>query len=124
MVLLRGFTLLVIAAMNTGTAGYAVEPPLKPLKILIFADVEGLALESARLIPSRQAWKLIERKTIEAIGRIGSIKPAQASHPVTIRKQMLNPINMDHWKGKPGVRIVDGRTTEQTADTVEGAFGF
>jgi D-amino peptidase len=85
---------------------------------------EGLALESASLIPSREAWKLIEQKTIEAIGRIGSIKPAQVSHPVTIRKQMLSPLNMNQWKDKPGVRIVDNRTTEKTANTVEEAFGF
>ena len=85
---------------------------------------EGLALESARLIPSREAWKRIEEKTIEAIGRIGSIKPVEASHPVTIRKQMLNPLNADYLKGKPELRIVDSRTTERTADTVEGAFGF
>lgn len=85
---------------------------------------EGLDLESARLIPRREAWELIRQKTIEAIGKIGSIKPVEVPHPVTIRKQMLNPLNVDYWKARPGVRILDDRTMEKTAATVEEAFGF
>ena len=81
---------------------------------------EGLSRESARVIPLRRALELIRTKTIEAVGKIGSIQPIEVAHPVTIRKRMYETLNVPD--SKPNVRRMDDRTAEATSDTVEKAF--
>jgi len=83
---------------------------------------EGLSWESARTLPLDEAHKLIEAKTIEAIGKIGSIRPIEVTRPVTIRKQMIGKIRVPDPSARPDIRLIDESTAEATADTVEKAF--
>jgi D-amino peptidase len=83
---------------------------------------EGLSRESARATPLPKAHALIRAKTIEAIGRIGAIRPMEVSRPVTIRKQMYEKIQLPKPEVRPDVRRIDERTAEATSETVEKAF--
>jgi len=83
---------------------------------------DGLSWETARTLPLDEAHKLIEAKTIEAIGKIGSIRPIEVARPVTIRKQMIGQIRVPDPSVRPDIRLIDQSTAEATAGTVEKAF--
>jgi len=83
---------------------------------------EGVSFERARTTQLRTAHRLIEEKTIEAIGKIGCIRPIEVSRPVTIRKQMIGKISVPDPSVRPDVRLIDEHTAEATADTVEKTF--
>lgn len=83
---------------------------------------EGVSFEQAHITPLRTAHRLIEEKTMEAIGKIGSVRPIEVSRPVTIRKQMIGKIGVPDPSVRPDVRLIDERTAEGTGDTVERAF--
>ena len=67
------------------------------------------------------AHKLIEEKTREAIGKIGKIGPMPIERPVTFRKEMVERIPVPNGFARPDIRVIDARTVETTADTVEEA---
>lgn len=83
---------------------------------------DGLARESARTMPLREAHALIRERTVEAIGRIGVIRPVEVSWPVTIRKQMYERIGIPEASARPDIGRVDERMAEATSETVEKAF--
>ncbi len=83
---------------------------------------EGLHTQGARMLSLDAAHRLIEQKTREAIGRIGSIKPITYEHPVTFRKEMMERVGVPNPFGRPDIRVIDARTVETTADTMEEAF--
>ena len=82
----------------------------------------GIACQGARLLPMKEAHRLIEQKAAEAVARMGSIPPMEVSRPVTIRKEVVQRGRLPNSLGRPEIRILDGRTCEATADTVEQAF--
>lgn len=83
---------------------------------------EGVSFERARVMPLNRAHRLIEEKTIEAIERMGSVRPIEVSRPVTIRKQMIGKMTVPDPSVRPDIRVIDEHTAEATADTVEKAF--
>jgi D-amino peptidase len=82
----------------------------------------GMMCQGARMLSLDTAHKLIEEKTREAIGRIGDIKPMPIERPVTYRKEMVERCGIPNGFARPDIRVIDARTVETTADTVEEAF--
>ena len=81
---------------------------------------KGLSCQAAELLPLNEAHSLITRKTVEAIGKLKSLPPAEPpSKPVVIRKEVVErgAINTG-----PGVKVIDGRTTEIEGDSLEDIF--
>jgi D-amino peptidase len=82
----------------------------------------GTMCQGARMLSLDEAHKLIEAKTKEAIGKLGSIKPLEINRPVTIRKEMIVRGTIPRGFGRPEIKIIDGRTYEATTDKAEDAF--
>ena len=82
---------------------------------------EGYAVEGARLLSMQSAHRLIREKTAEAVAVAGEIAPFVIGPPVTARLERVSrgrlPVQID----SPHVRIIDGRTYEVTAESVEQA---
>ncbi|MCL6628173.1 MAG: M55 family metallopeptidase [Armatimonadetes bacterium] len=82
----------------------------------------GLGAEGARLLPIDASHRLIEAKAAEAVSSIRNAKPISVEHPVTLRKEMVERQPVPRDLARPGIKIIDGRTIEATASTVEQAF--
>lgn len=82
----------------------------------------GLACQGARLLSKEKAHRLIEEKAAEAVKKIGEIPPLALERPVTLRRELVERGGIPNDFGRKDVKIVDGRTFEFTADTVEAAF--
>lgn len=82
----------------------------------------GLGTEGARLLPIAASHKLIELKAAEAVSGIGNATPMSIERPVTLRKEMVERQPIPRDLARPCINIIDGRTIEATADTVEQAF--
>ncbi|HEY3418853.1 MAG TPA: M55 family metallopeptidase [Armatimonadota bacterium] len=82
----------------------------------------GLSCQCARLLPMGQAHRLLEEKTAEALANLTTIPPLAIAPPVTLRIEMKERIPIPHEHARPGIRVIDGRTYEATADTVEAAL--
>ncbi len=78
---------------------------------------EGLSTQGAKLMPAEDAHALIERKAFEAVSKIGTIKPRVLGSPVVLRKEMVERLS----PGRAG-RLIDARTVEITAESVEKAL--
>jgi D-amino peptidase len=81
---------------------------------------KGLGCQAARLLSRPEAHRRLEAATIDAIQRRGQIPPLRVPHPVTLRTEVMERCAIP--VGHLGVRILDGRTYEKTAATVEEAF--
>lgn len=80
---------------------------------------KGTSCQGARLLSKETAHRLIEEKAAEAVNKIGEIKPVEYEKPITIRKEL---VERGQVGGGHGVTVIDGRTVEMTADTVEQAL--
>ena len=85
---------------------------------------KGINCQAARLLPRQVAHQLIEERTAEAVAKAsrGEIAPLKIEGPVTIRHEMMERKGIPAAGSNPNLRIIDGRTYEYTADTVEKAF--
>jgi D-amino peptidase len=85
---------------------------------------QGLNCQAARLMPREAAHRLIEEKSAEAVRKAlaGETEPFTVERPVTIRREMMERKGIPAAGSQPHLRILDGRTYEVTADTVEKAF--
>jgi len=82
----------------------------------------GLACQGARLLAREKAHMRIETAAAEAVKRIRDIPPLAVTRPVTIRREMVERGSVPNAWVRPEIRIIDGRTYEATADTVERAL--
>lgn len=90
---------------------------------IVTAEVkQGMAVEGGRLLPKEIAHRLIEEKCAEAVQKCGKIKPFKVKKPVRMRLEKIERGPVPLTGDKPYVRIIDGRTYEVTADTVEAAL--
>ncbi len=80
---------------------------------------KSYSTQGARLLPMEKAHKLIEEKTMEAIGKKDSIKPPRIDYPATVRKELVERCN----PRVAGSKRIDARTVEFTSkDSLEKAF--
>jgi len=90
---------------------------------IVTAQVKaGIACQGARLLPKEAAHRLIEEKAAEAVKLAGKIRPLKVKRPVTIRTEVVERRSIPNGFARPDVKIIDGRTFETTAETVEKAF--
>jgi D-amino peptidase len=82
---------------------------------------EGLHLYGGILLPPDPARALIAKTAAQAVKRCGIIKPYKVKKPVRMRLELVSRGQVP--AGKPGVRVIDGRTYEVTGRTVEEALG-
>ncbi|MBN2449339.1 MAG: M55 family metallopeptidase [Lentisphaeria bacterium] len=83
---------------------------------------QGLGCQAARLLPRETARRMIEDTTAEAVRRHAGIEPLRVARPVTIRREMIERGAVPSRAESAAFHIVDGRTYETTAETVERAF--
>jgi D-amino peptidase len=81
---------------------------------------KGLDCEGAKLLPPERAHDLIRKGAAEAVRKCRSIKPVKVKHPVTMRLELVSRGRVP--APQKGIRVVDGRTFEVTARTVEEAL--
>ena len=89
----------------------------------VTAEVKkGITWQGGLLLPADKAYALLREKTIEAIRNYPNTKPLVYEKPVTLRAEMLERFVMPKQQAKPYMKIIDGRTYEVTADTMETAL--
>ena len=72
------------------------------------------------MLSAVKAHELIEKKTIEAIKKIKTIKPPKAKFPVTIRMEKTERGTVPN---RDNIKLVDGRTYEAVGrSSVEDAY--
>ena len=82
----------------------------------------GLAVEGGRLLSAKVAHDIIIERAAEAVGKIGRIEPCKVAPPVVARLERVSRGRLPIHGEKPYVKIIDGRTYEVTADSVEQAL--
>ena len=85
---------------------------------------KGLACFGAELLPPQKAHQLIHDKTMEAVQKLTERKPFEISAPVECRVEMVERTRLPNTLAKPYIRVLDGRTFELTADSVEQALAY
>lgn len=80
---------------------------------------KGVTWGGAMLPPLPRAHEEIRRCTRKAIENIGSMKPYTPQVPMTLRVELVERGILPSPLGKPGIKIIDGRTYEITGNTME-----
>ena len=92
---------------------------------VVTAEVKkGLSCFGAQLLPPKKAHQLIHDKAMEAVGKLPSLKPYRIQAPVVCRMEKVERYRIPNTLSKPYIRVVDGRTFELTADSVEEALAY
>jgi len=85
----------------------------------------GLACQQAWLLSRPVAHQRLEEASSSAVRRALTGPPPQPyhlPHPVTIRVELVERRRTPNPVGRPGITLIDGRTFEFTAPTVEQAL--
>lgn len=83
---------------------------------------QGHSCQSARLLPLDDAHELIRVKVIEAVSRMDTIPLVVAERPIVMRVEMVERHAIPNSYAKVAMRVIDARTYEVSAETVEQAF--
>jgi D-amino peptidase len=91
------------------------------IKGVLTAQVKvGLAVEGAQLLSQPAAHALIRDTAAQAVKKCRQIAPYKVSKPVTMRLELVSRGKVPYHR--PDVKVLDGRTYEVTAGTVEEAL--
>jgi len=91
------------------------------LKGVVAVQVKtGLDCQGGRLLPPERAHQLITDGAARAVGRCKRIKPYKVKPPVTMRLELVSRGTVP--AGRPGVKVIDGRTYEVTGPNVWETF--
>lgn len=81
---------------------------------------QGLDCQGGVLLPKERAHQRIREGAAQAVRQCRNLPPYRVEHPVTLRLELVSrgvvPVH------RPHVKVVDGRTYEVTAPTVEEAL--
>jgi D-amino peptidase len=85
---------------------------------------EALSCEGAIHLPRGKAYQLIRQQAAAAVSkaRTKAFQPLEVGHPVTLRIELVERGKTPQAIARPEVRLIDGRTYEITADSVEAAL--
>ena len=83
---------------------------------------QGISCQSARMLSLEDAHELIRIKTIEAISQMETIPLVVVEQPVTLRVEMVERHAIPNSFARPEMKVLDSRTYEVSADSVEKAF--
>ena len=81
---------------------------------------EGIHCEGAKLLPMKTAHKKIREGAAAAVRNYKNIKPLKVQYPVKLRLELVSRQEIPFHN--PFAKIIDGRTYEIEADSVETAF--
>jgi D-amino peptidase len=91
------------------------------MRTVVVAPVkQDLDLHGGVLLSPPAARSLIRKAAAQAVAKAATIKPLRVKHPVRMRLEKVSRSRLP--QGRPGVKIIDGRTYEVTARTVEEAL--
>jgi D-amino peptidase len=90
--------------------------------ILTACVKQDFSVEGGRLLSADAAHRLIAERSAECLQLIGKIGPYRVEPPVTFRLERVSRGRLPLHGEKPYVKIIDGRTYEVTADSVEEAL--
>ena len=82
----------------------------------------GLAVEGGRLLSAETARALVRERAAEAVRGAGEIAPHAVHPPIVARLERVSRGRLPVRGENDYVRIIDGRTYEVTADSVEQAL--
>ncbi|MHB9138028.1 MAG: M55 family metallopeptidase [Victivallaceae bacterium] len=106
--------------MTSGDDKLCEETQLFHPEIITCEVKKGLGCQSARMLSAVRAHELIEKKTVEAIKKIKTIKPPKIKFPVTLR---IEKVERGSIPNRDNVKLVDGRTYEAVGrSAVEDAY--
>jgi D-amino peptidase len=83
---------------------------------------KDFCVEGGQLLSAHAAHRLIAERSAECLQLIGKIEPYRVEPPVTFRLERVSRGRLPIRGEKPYVKIIDGRTYEVTADSVEQAL--
>lgn len=85
---------------------------------------QALSLEGAIHLPKEKAYARIREKASKAVieAKRGRFSLFRFDPPVTIRLELVERGRIPHLTARPDIRIIDGRTYEITAESVEKAL--
>lgn len=83
---------------------------------------KGLDVEYGLLATKDEALRRIREGAAEAVRRCRRIRPLKVRHPVTMRLELVSRGVVP--AGRPGVKVIDGRTYEVRADSVAAALAL
>ena len=89
---------------------------------IVTAEVKkGLARGYAMLLPQERASAVLREKVKEAIQNFPNTKPFVLDKPVKLRIEVCEGVQLP-YSGKPYIKIIDSRTYEVEASTMEEAL--
>ena len=80
---------------------------------------KGLSVAGANLMGKNAAHELIRTRAVQAVQNASKIRPMLTQKPVNIRVELVERRPMPSTHAKPYMKIIDGRTYEVMADSVE-----
>lgn len=83
----------------------------------------GITCQGARLLPAEEARRRIGAAATEAVGKTAAIPLIKVARPVKLRKEVTERGHIPS-ANRTDITILDARTFEITADTVEKALYF
>ncbi len=89
------------------------------------ADAEvkkGITWQGGILLPQEKAHAVLIQAVKDAIARFGEMKPYVLERPIRFTVECTERSVMPSQYAKPYIKIIDGRTYEITADTMEEAL--
>ena len=96
------------------------------IKLLPWASAaevkKGATWKGGVLLPRHRAHAVIREKTIEAISGLASAKPLIFDKPINFRAEYIERAMLPAQYAKPYMKIIDGRTVEVEASSVEEAL--
>jgi len=90
---------------------------------VVTAEVKkGLSVYGAKLLLKDAAHALIRERAAQAVKKAPHIKPYSVQKPLTARLEMTERGFLPHSHLRPNMRIINSRTYEVTANTMEEAL--
>jgi len=87
---------------------------------VVTAEVKkGLSVSGASLLVKEKAHELIRSRAAEAVAKAGQITPHMVQKPVKVKLELVERGQLPSKHAKPYMNIINGRTYEVTADSVE-----
>ena len=90
---------------------------------VVTAEVKkGTDRHGAMLLPPEKAKKVIYDKTVEAISKIGEIKPVVYDKPIEFTIELTVTNQIPQLIARPNMTVIDGRTYSVKAENAEDAW--
>lgn len=90
---------------------------------VVTAEVKkGTDRNGAMLLTPEKAQKVIYDKTMEAVSKIGQIKPVAWKKPIEVKIELTTTNQIPHSIAKPYMKVIDGRTISVESENAEEAW--